>query len=328
MIANLNSKKSGKSIKSENPKFQIDVAAFVNRAILLNFKNTLRHCLFFSTNLEAANMLCLSSKSNSIKQAINVESYLEWKGLYFLPNFISEAQEEEILKVCSLQEFEQLSMRKVCHFGYRFIYGENSVNKDYQIIPIPKLFHEILVQKNNYSQPSTNPIEDNMTKLENNHSQTKLNLLYSHKILPLISTNSKVETSVSIFDQVTVNKYEPGQGIPPHVDSHSPFLEPIISLSLSGDTVMVFKNLRTKEEVIFFFPRKCLLIMTGEARYLWTHCIPARKMDRVIDHGIKFRTKRVSLTYRAIKNAFRCDCPYWEGCDDPTNKEKLELKSD
>ncbi|CAI5693904.1 unnamed protein product [Oreochromis niloticus] len=35
-------------------------------------------------------------------------------------------------------------------------------------------------------------------------------------------------------DQLTVNQYESGQGIPPHVDTHSPFEDTILSLSLGA----------------------------------------------------------------------------------------------
>ncbi len=30
-------------------------------------------------------------------------------------------------------------------------------------------------------------------------------------------------TKFGMFDQLTINDYTPGQGIPPHVDTHSPF---------------------------------------------------------------------------------------------------------
>jgi hypothetical protein len=32
------------------------------------------------------------------------------------------------------------------------------------------------------------------------------------------------------FDQLTINDYNPGDGIPPHVDSHSPF-EDVLSIN-------------------------------------------------------------------------------------------------
>ena len=44
------------------------------------------------------------------------------------------------------------------------------------------------------------------------------------------------------FDQVTVNDYDPGHGIPPHVDTHSPFEEVFAALSLKSGATMHFKN--------------------------------------------------------------------------------------
>lgn len=37
-----------------------------------------------------------------------------------------------------------------------------------------------------------------------------------------------------IPDQLTVNEYPPGAGIPPHVDTHSAFADGIMSLSLGS----------------------------------------------------------------------------------------------
>jgi alkylated DNA repair dioxygenase AlkB len=42
-----------------------------------------------------------------------------------------------------------------------------------------------------------------------------------------------------------------------------------------------------------------LLILSGEARYDWTHEIPARKSD-VINGARQPRTRRVSLTFRTV----------------------------
>lgn len=44
------------------------------------------------------------------------------------------------------------------------------------------------------------------------------------------------------FDQLTINDYLPGQGIPPHVDTHSPFQEIFASLSLKSGVTMHFKT--------------------------------------------------------------------------------------
>lgn len=45
----------------------------------------------------------------------------------------------------------------------------------------------------------------------------------------------------SFFDQVTVNEYLKGVGLSTHVDTHSAFVGPILSLTLAGHTVMKFR---------------------------------------------------------------------------------------
>jgi alkylated DNA repair dioxygenase AlkB len=47
--------------------------------------------------------------------------------------------------------------------------------------------------------------------------------------------------SISL-DQITVNDYPPNGGIPAHTDSHSPFKEIFVSLSLLHGTSMVFEK--------------------------------------------------------------------------------------
>ncbi len=54
-----------------------------------------------------------------------------------------------------------------------------------------------------------------------------------------------------------------------------------------------------KEEHIWVPPRS-LLIYSGEFRYLWTHSIASRKIDKV-EGSLKFRKRRISLTFRKIR---------------------------
>ena len=43
-------------------------------------------------------------------------------------------------------------------------------------------------------------------------------------------------------DQLTCNQYEPGQGIPPHVDTHSAFEDEIVSVSLGTENNIFIKS--------------------------------------------------------------------------------------
>eukprot|EP00731_Ephydatia_muelleri_P030650 Em0022g164a len=95
----------------------------------------------------------------------------------------------------------------------------------------------------------------------------------------------------SIPDQLTVNEYLPGAGIPPHIDTHSAFEDGIIS------TVMDFAD-PDRRKVSVFVPPRSLLIMKGESRYLWSHGIVARKFDSVHPNmaGYSFHDTRCSET--------------------------------
>ncbi|KAM5246568.1 tRNA (carboxymethyluridine(34)-5-O)-methyltransferase ALKBH8 [Ctenodactylus gundi] len=129
-------------------------------------------------------------------------------------------------------------------------------------------------------------------------------------------------------DQLTINQYEPGQGIPAHIDTHSAFEDEIVSLSLGSEIVMDFKH-PDGVTVQVMLPRRSLLVMTGESRYLWTHGITPRKFDTVqasehhksgvitgdIEHlTLRKRGIRTSFTFRKVRNT-PCTCNYSLVCD-------------
>ncbi|XP_049745578.1 alkylated DNA repair protein alkB homolog 8 isoform X2 [Elephas maximus indicus] len=129
-------------------------------------------------------------------------------------------------------------------------------------------------------------------------------------------------------DQLTINQYEPGHGIPAHIDTHSAFEDEIISLSLGAEIVMDFKH-SDGVTVPVMLPRRSLLVMTGESRYLWTHGITPRKFDTVQaseshksgiiindvgDLTLSKRGIRTSFTFRKVRQT-PCNCNYPLVCD-------------
>ncbi|XP_072171481.1 tRNA (carboxymethyluridine(34)-5-O)-methyltransferase ALKBH8-like [Diadema setosum] len=127
------------------------------------------------------------------------------------------------------------------------------------------------------------------------------------------------------LDQLTINQYQPGQGIPPHVDTHSAFEDSIVSLSLNSQVVMDFGH-PDGRHIPVVLPRRSLLVMTGEARYMWTHGITPKKTDVVPDSSspgkltLQHRGQRTSFTFRAVRGR-PCKCNYPSQCDsqrDPT----------
>ena len=75
---------------------------------------------------------------------------------------------------------------------------------------------------------------------------------------------------------------------------------------------MHFKNPQNETIDVFLEPLS-LVLMTGEVRYNWLHSIANRKIDKV-DGLLKFRHRRVSLTYRKLKTT-PCSCKWSLLCD-------------
>lgn len=86
--------------------------------------------------------------------------------------------------------------------------------------------------------------------------------------------------------QIIINEYLPGQGITKHKDA-AVFGPTIASLSLLNDAQMLLINGNSAQELLL--KRRSLLILSGEARSAWQHCIPP------------VENKRISITFRTIK---------------------------
>ncbi|OBS64061.1 hypothetical protein A6R68_07400 [Neotoma lepida] len=124
------------------------------------------------------------------------------------------------------------------------------------------------------------------------------------------------------YENNTVDKDKPlPGGIPAHIDTHSAFEDEIISLSLGSEIVMDFKH-PEGITIQVMLPRRSLLVMTGESRYLWTHGITPRKFDTVQaseqfkggiitsdigDLTLSKRGTRTSFTFRKVRRV-PCNC--------------------
>jgi len=231
------------------------------------FGKKVRNVFFFFTTLSINNL-------NRQKQTDipNGSTSNDLPGLKIIPDFVTAEEEAQIIKECDKNKWNPLAQRKVQHYGYEFLYGANTVNKNKHIGPLPDFTPGLTAKINEVGQ-----------------------------------TYNKLD-----FDQLTINDYHPGQGIPPHVDTHSPFEECLVALSLGSGVVMSFKNEKGESKHIFL-PQRSLVIFTQEARFAFYHSIASRKLDRV-DGKLFFRRRRVSLTYRTVKHT-ACACKWPLFCD-------------
>lgn len=223
-------------------------------------------------------------------------------GIFLLENCISEEVEKQLLQDMEWKAVDndtastgndQLKHRQVQHFGYEFLYTTNNVDPSCQLLdrPIPTACDRIWDQL-----------------------PTKLPQFANFRP-----------------DQLTVNRYEPGQGIPPHCDTHSCFEDPILSLSLGSGTVMEFRNPQSSDHLKVLLPQRSLLVMSGESRYGWTHGITPRMSDVIKrnEHVTVVRRQlRVSFTFRKLKTPPTCVCHFPGLCDVIRPAEKLQEVTD
>jgi alkylated DNA repair protein alkB family protein 8 len=209
-------------------------------------------------------------------------------------------QGRSFIRICmKFSALAPLKNRRVLHFGHKFNYKENNALERAEE-GIPTIFDELI-----------------------------------DKILDLPCQNQPAEADYRRRrpNQVTVNVYEPGQGIPPHTDTHSAFAEPIWSLSLGSDVVMEFRDgAFPSKHVDVLLPPRSLMEMRREARYCFKHwlaplqalsffkttqipSIMSRKYD-VNPHTGRLmpRKRRMSITFR-LTSSERCQCPFPEFCD-------------
>lgn len=215
-------------------------------------------------------------------------------GLILIPDCVSPELEAQLVSNLEWDEDEvdnKLKHRRVQHFGFEFLYGTNTVDPQCPLLDrkIPEACDAI------------------WKSLESK----------CHKFAEFRP------------DQLTVNRYEPGNGIPPHCDTHSCFEDPIVSLSLGSSVVMEFRQPETSQHCSVLLPQRSLLIMSGESRFGWTHGITLRKSDIVKRNGYltaQERQIRVSLTFRKLKISPSCSCSFSSLCDvakSPKLKQEL-----
>jgi alkylated DNA repair protein alkB family protein 8 len=101
-------------------------------------------------------------------------------------------------------------------------------------------------------------------------------------------------------DQLTINEYPLEHSTTSLIYSHSLFENDICSLSLNSDIKFTFTNQETKEKKCILAPRRSLLIMSDESRYLWSHETYSMKQDALLNTRLK-RNKAISLIFRKLR---------------------------
>jgi hypothetical protein len=121
-------------------------------------------------------------------------------------------------------------------------------------------------------------------------------------------------------DQVCLQHYPPGAGIPPHVDTHSAF-DQLYTLSLGTPVMMQFREGeaaagdRQRRTADFDLLPRSMMEMRGDARLHWTHGIRKRKTDMLPTGETRPRRDRWSISYRWLREGAICECGDQSLCD-------------
>nr|CAG4719380.1 unnamed protein product [Naegleria fowleri] len=217
-------------------------------------------------------------------------------GLIVIENFLTEEEEEKIIKQVDQHDWVQELQRRVQHYGFRFDYDIRSIDFNGKVDPIPDYVQNIIPR-----------MKGLLTTKQQEKDPTFVNDEYL----------SSFDFETYQADQLTINEYLPGQGIRPHIDVHGPFNDGLFLISLLSSTVMYFSkcvNDEVIEKKYVDLPRRSLAVLVGEARYLWRHAIMCRELDRV-NGKIRKRQRRVSLTIRSVRKSGSCNCKWVEVCD-------------
>ncbi|KAI0547147.1 hypothetical protein F4679DRAFT_555444 [Xylaria curta] len=221
------------------------------------------------------------------------------RGIRFQPEFITKEHEAKLLHIFQHEliwpESKKSGTRLSLHYGYTFDYKTFGVDPNIPYKPFPDWLVPLI---------------------------PKLPKLPSEK-----GSEGEQDEEGRLPDQVCLQHYPPGAGIPPHVDTHSAYDE-LYALSLGSAVAMMFRrrgeeDTETETVDLDLSPRS-MMQMSGESRLHWEHGIKKRKKDVLSDGTVRLRADRWSITYRWLRPGGVCECGDVRLCDTAQRRAGVE----
>jgi len=105
--------------------------------------------------------------------------------------------------------------------------------------------------------------------------------------------------------QLTINYYEPHEGLCPHTDNPKCIKELVVGFSLGSPCVMTFTHTKTNEKMEYVLNPSSVMIQQGEVRYHWKHGIEPTMIHHVQGtNEIIKRGYRVSIQFSDFVSGF------------------------
>ena len=215
-----------------------------------------------------------------------VNATLQSDGVRLVLDAVSEEEETDLLALVDAGRWDCSLSRRVQHYGHRFAYSTKTC------VPVAE------------------PPPPAFTRL-------------AERIRPVCwGADGGRDGDL----QCTVNEYLPGQGISPHIDAHAAFGDGLVAVTLgAGCAIRLQRNRRHEAGApihTLWLPPRSALVLSGAARYVYTHGIVSRKGD-LVDGEWRLRGRRVSLTFRRLPPPGPCACGFPESCDASGTAPKL-----
>ncbi|KAI1175555.1 hypothetical protein F4777DRAFT_322430 [Nemania sp. FL0916] len=256
-------------------------------------------------------------------------------GLRLQPDFITPAHEAQLLHIFQHElewpEAKKPGTRLSLHYGYTFDYKTFGIDPDIPYRPFPDWLRPLIPYVGGEGQGEVDGELDEEGRDKRKGRDP---------------------------DQVCLQHYPPGAGIPPHVDTHSAYDE-LFALSLGSPVIMRFRRTRDppsptpspsppsatttkdkdtvmaepkpekeapeREFVDIDLPPRSMMQMSGDARLHWEHGIAKRKKDVLADGTtVRARGDRWSITYRWLRAGGVCECGNERLCDTAQMRRGVE----
>jgi alkylated DNA repair protein alkB family protein 8 len=281
-------------------------------------------------------------KEPSKSECTSSTDHVHISGLHVIPNFIS-AQEEQILLAGltgphapwappQLTQTGGHIKRRVQHYGYVFDYESSDVlrrddggpndtdgrgSDKSACPPLPSMGANVANMTNDEVEEWTERAVKDVKVWE-----ALAGVIEKTRRFDVSSVVSKGDLSDRVrnisfgagtnethpnLNQLTVNEYNPGEGIGSHVDTVTAFDDGLLIITLNGGIVMEFRRAvddrnGSNMRKLVYLPPRSLAVLSGDARYKYEHMIVSRMTDTVNGEIIP-RKLRVSLTLRTALTA-------------------------
>ncbi|CAB9515048.1 Alkylated DNA repair protein alkB homolog 8 [Seminavis robusta] len=262
--------------------------------------------------------LVKGEKSRS--ECTSVTKHVVVPGLVLITDFITPQEEQVLLAALtgptapwapSQTNFSNSGAvkRRVQHYGYVFDYETANVNRDRSqpgsdCPPMPGMPPSDMSSLEAYTETCTAEGRgwELMAGIAERTRRTTFEIQAKDDDEEEQQGQSTITKQFPKLNQITVNVYEPGEGIGSHVDTPSAFDDGLISVSLNGGVVMEFRRQQQQQDdekikKLVYLPPRSLLLMSGPARFEWEHMIVTRMTD-THEGVVLHRSRRVSMTLR------------------------------